>query len=59
MPGAEEGRGEAVPHERGVVGDDDGLGGWHDLEPDAVTRMVSVVRRRGLSFVAEFIRFSL
>ena len=37
MTGAEEGRGEAVPHEGGVVGDDDGLGGCHDLEPDAVT----------------------
>ena len=59
MTGAEEGRSEAVPHESGVVCDDDGLGGWHDLEPDAITRMVSVLRRRGLSFVAEFIRFSL
>ena len=31
MTGAEERRGEAVPHEGGVVCDDDGLGGWHDL----------------------------
>ena len=30
VPGAEQRRGEPVPHERGVVGDDDGLGGGHE-----------------------------
>jgi hypothetical protein len=58
MARAEQGRGETVPHEGGVVGDDNGFVCGH-VRWTPPPKVVSDPRVCRVSSVAEFIRFSL
>jgi hypothetical protein len=57
MSGAQQRRGEPVPHERGIVGNDDGFGRGHGGRRRADVSEEPI--RRGSRLVAEFIRFWL
>jgi hypothetical protein len=58
VTGAKERGGKSIPHEGGIVSDDDGLGGGGHGSRSHV-KSYRTERSVALGLVAEFIRFSL